>query len=276
MIARLHRRRICPGLAVPLVLVALAAPVWAQGGKKGEGAWLGLLLAPVALVAIASLQVAALMVFPAFSRRCGTAVRRYWWQTTLVGLAGFLVVLLLCAIVGAVTKSQQLGGIPFVLACFLAMLGGVGVSLEAGRWGLKRLDAGGEAHPVVEVLAGASLVWWASVIVPVVGWVFWAGASCAALGALIAALVRGKGLDEVSRPAPRPRAAPASHVAPPVVVPPVTIAPPAPPPGPAPQPVTAPPPPQTIPWPAPPQHPPVEPKMAEPGQTPPTSGDPAF
>jgi len=271
-----HRRRVSAGLTVALGLAVLAAPVWAQEGKKGEGAWLVVLLAPVGLAALASLQVAALLVFPGFSRRCATAVRRYRWQTTLVGLAGFLVVLLLCAVVAAVTKRQQLAGIPFVLACFLAMLGGVGVSLEAGRWGLKRLDASTEAHPVVEVLAGACLVWWASVIVPVVGWVFWAGASCAALGALIVALVRGKDLDEVSRPAPRAQAGPATHVAPPVVVRPVTVTPPAPPPGPAPQPVVAPPPPQTIPWPAPPQHPPVEPKMAEPGQTPPTSGDPAF
>jgi hypothetical protein len=181
-------------MAGAAALVLAAAPARAEAGKQEQGAFV-LLLAPLGLVAIASLQAAALLVFPRFSRRCAVAVRRYRRQTILAGFTSFLAVFLLCMAVGGVTKNKQLGGLPLLIGSFLAALGGTGVSLQVGKWGLARLGSAIPAHPVVEVLSGVCLVGW-GLVVPVVGLVLGLGAACAALGAFVVTAIRGGNLDE--------------------------------------------------------------------------------
>jgi hypothetical protein len=211
---------VCANVGLALV----CASAQAQGAKKDEQAGLALLILPLWLVVVASLQTAALLVVPRFSRRCATAVRRYRWQTGLAGLATFLGVLLVCALLSAATKNQQVGGVPFVIASLLATIGGVGVSTEVGRWALRRLQTNVEAHPVTEVLSGACLVFWGCLIVPIIGWAAWIVASWLSMGAFVMALVRGAGLDESavarpttapSAPGPQPSAVPSTPTSPP-------------------------------------------------------------
>ncbi len=209
-------------MAGAAALALAAAPAWAEGGKQQQQGAFVLLLAPLGLAAIAGLQIAALLVFPRFSRRCAVAVRRYRWQTILAGLASFLAVFVLCIAVGAVTKNKQLGWPPLLIGLFLAALGGTGVSLQVGKWGLVRLGSAMPAHPVVEVLAGVCLVGW-GLVVPVLGLVLGLGAVCAALGAFVLTVIRGSNLDEAlmaNAPPPAVLAPPPGPVPPAADVPP--------------------------------------------------------
>ncbi|MBM3473511.1 MAG: hypothetical protein FJX75_09600 [Armatimonadetes bacterium] len=211
-------RRWAMVLAAILLAVTWCAVALAQGPgpkKKEEGAVL-LLLLPLAIFVCASLQMAVMGVFPRFARRCATAVDRYRWQTPLVGLAAFLAVALLAAMANAAAGGNQQAGFPFVmLGTLVATMGGVGVSLLAGRWALKRIGSEAPAHPIVEVLAGSSLLGWVMILVPCAGQVLWVVASWAAMGAFFFALLGGRRLDEAPlRRAVVPPAAPPSPAVP--------------------------------------------------------------
>jgi len=200
-------------IAVAVTWAAVAVAQDAGPKKKDEGAVV-LLLLPLAIFFTASLQIALLGVFPRFARRCATAVNRYRWQTPLAGLAAFLGVAVLAALANAASGGNERAGIPFVmLGTLVAMLGGVGVSSLAGRWALERMSPGTAAHPILEVLAGSSLIGWAALLVPCAGQVLWVLASCAAMGAFFIALFGGRRLDEA--PAKRAVPTPAASTAPP-------------------------------------------------------------
>jgi hypothetical protein len=119
---------------------------------------------------------------------------------------------LLAALANAAAGGNQQAGFLFVLlGSLVATMGGVGVSLLAGKWALKRIGSEGAAHPIVEVLAGSSLLGWAALLVPCAGQVLWIVASWAAMGAFFFALLGGRRLDEAPlRRAVPPAAAPPS------------------------------------------------------------------
>lgn len=177
-----------------LAALALASPAWSQDGKKKEEAGFLVVLLPLGLLALMSLQVATIAAFPRFSRRCAAAVRRYRWQTGLIGLVAFLAVILLSAIVGSAANAAA--GIPLGLGALCAAIGGVGVSLEVGRWAMTRTGQGEAPHPIIQIIAGSSLVGWGALLIPCAGQIGWLIVSCMAMGGFVYALVRGETLDE--------------------------------------------------------------------------------
>ena len=214
---------VCAAILLAVTWSVMAVAQGAGPKKKDEGAAV-LLLLPLAIFFIASLQIALLGVLPHFARRCAAAVNRYRWQTPLAGLAAFLAVGVLAALANAASGGNERAGIPFVLlGSLVAMMGGVGVSLLAGRWALERMASGTAAHPILEVLAGSSLIGWAALLVPCAGQVLWVVASCAAMGAFFVALFGGRRLDE----APARRAVPAPVAPAPAAPAPAAPAPPA-------------------------------------------------
>jgi hypothetical protein len=197
-----------PALYALTVAFVCAASAAAQGAgkKKDQGAFV-LLLLPLLVPIVASLQMAVMGVFPAFARRCAAAVTRYRWQTPLIGLVALLAFGLLAAMANALAGGNQRAGLPVVFAAILvATVGGVGLSLPAGRWALKRIGSDAASHPIVEILAGSSVLGWGMFLVPCVGQLAGIAASLASMGAFFFALVGGRGLDEASA---RTRAAPA-------------------------------------------------------------------
>ena len=189
-----------------MAALALAGPAWGQEGKKKEEAGFVVLLLPLGVLVLMSLQVATMAAFPRFAQRCGAAVRRYRWQTGVSGLAAFLGVFLLAAVVGSAAEGAA--GIPLGLGLLCAAIGGVGVTLEAGRWATARMGDREPPHPLVQVIAGSSLIGWAALLVPCAGQVAWLIASCMAMGGFIYALVRGNALDEAPPREPRALAPP--------------------------------------------------------------------
>jgi len=185
-------------------------------------------LLPLTLVVATGLQVALMGFFPRFSRRCAAAVRMYRWQAPLVGFVGWL---LTAAAAGAANKAaggSEQAGIPVVsVAMLAASLGGVGLSLLAGRWAMKRVASDVPAHPIVEVFAGGQLLGWGMVVVPIVGQLAWVLLTWISLGAFVLAVVMGRRLDEArtwrdaplaappaAAPSPEPPAAPPVQVTP--------------------------------------------------------------
>lgn len=220
-------------LAVCVVLLAVCAAGVGQGGedqpgepdKGGQGGAaqaLILLLVPLGTLISGTLQVAVLAAFPRFARRCEAAVQRYKWQTPLVGMAGGLAVFLVAALASAV--NEQLAGFPIAGGWLLGMVGGVGVSLVAGKWAVERIGGKAPAHPVVQVLAGSFLLGWAMVLLPCVGQILFLVVSWASMGALLMALVMGRKLDVVKRAAisPPPPVSPDPAV-PTTVAPPLSV-----------------------------------------------------
>jgi hypothetical protein len=203
-----------------------ASEALAQGAdkKNEQGAFL-MLLVPLGIFTAASFQIATLAVAPRFARRCAAAVRRYTWRAGLLGLAGLLAVFALAAVLGSVGAGGT-GGLLFAVVGGLAgTAGGVGVSLQAGEWALRRI--GGDAHPLLVLLAGSCVLGWAVVLLPVVGQLLWIVVACLAMGAFWLALILGRSLDEApARPTPAPTTV--SPEALPVAGPPAAAASPAP------------------------------------------------
>ena len=207
-----------------LLFVACTAVAIAQrgGGEKDDGAGLVVMwLLPATLILATGLQVALMGVFPRFSRRCAAAVRMYRWQAPLLGGVGWI---LAAAVAGVATKAaggDQRAGIPVVCGAFVvASLGGVGISLLAGRWALKRVTSDVPAHPIVEVFAGGNLLGWGMLLVPFAGQLAWVLVTWMSLGAFVLAIVRGRSLDEArswrdATPTAQPVAAPPPEPSPP-------------------------------------------------------------
>jgi len=205
-----------PERAIVVLAWGLSALAWtvsataqAPPGKKDEGAWVALLLLPVMVLVSATLQMAVMSAFPRFARRCATAVARYRWQTPLAGLAALLAVALLAAVTKQLAGGSDQAGLPVVgIGALVGTMGGVGVSLVAGRWAVRRVRPDAVAHPLLEILAGVSLLGWAMILLPCVGQVLWLLAACASQGAFWMALLLRHRLDETPRaggaPAPKP------------------------------------------------------------------------
>jgi hypothetical protein len=201
-----------------LFACAVSAAAQDAGKKKGEGA-VALLLLPLAIPIVASLQMAVMGVFPTFTRRCAAAVTRYRWQTPLIGLVALLAFGLLAALANAAARGNERAGLPVVFTAILvAAIGGIGVSLPTGRWALQRIGSGAPSHPIVEILAGSSVVGWGVSVLPCVGQLAGIVLSLASMGAFFFALIGGRRLDEApartrtppappSPPTPEPAAA---------------------------------------------------------------------
>lgn len=197
----------------PLGVLAAAmasVPVWAEGGgKKGEeGAAVALLLLPLGLIVLTSLQVALLAAIPRFCARCGTAVRRYRWQTGLIGLGVGLGLLVLAALMAQI--AQPLAAVPLVFGGLVGALGGAGVALEVGKWATARIDADSTPHPVVQLLVGGSLFGWGALLVPVAGPIAAIAAFFMAIGGVVYAVFRREALDEAPARKPLPTEPPAT------------------------------------------------------------------
>jgi hypothetical protein len=185
------------GVLIALAWAASACEEPAPGKKQDQEAWLALLLPPLVAIVAGGLQIAVMAAFPRFARRCAAAVSRYRWQTPLAGLAGFMGTILLASVANAVAGGNQKAGVPVIVAAVLiAAVGGVGVSLVAGRWAAKRIDPDRAAHPLLEIVAGSALLGWAGLLVPCAGQLLVALASWASLGAFILAVLLGRRLDE--------------------------------------------------------------------------------
>jgi len=210
-------RSLGPTLSGTLVALAWTASAVAQGPaakKKDEGAWAAFLLMPVAILVCATLQMAVMAAFPRFARRCAAAVSRYRWQTPLAGLAALLATALLAALANqAAGGNQQAGFVVLAPSVLVSTIGGVGVALIAGRWALARIQADAPAHPLLAVLAGASLLGWTMILVPCVGQVLWLLVACASMGAFVLAVLLGRRLDEARSwsDAPSPQPSPPSE-----------------------------------------------------------------
>lgn len=201
----------CTALLVLVMLAVLwAVPASAQGAKKREEGAIALLLLPLGIVTAATLQIAFMSVFPSFARRCHSAVKRYCWQTLLVGLAGTLALALSAALANQLASGKEL--VPLIIlaaAGLIAGIGGTGVSLEAGEWALERMRAQEAGHPFVAIMAGSSVLGWPMILVPCLGQLLWLIVWCTALGAFIFAVLLGSRLDEApssesAPPPPRP------------------------------------------------------------------------
>ncbi|MGQ9731363.1 MAG: hypothetical protein ACUVX8_08815 [Candidatus Zipacnadales bacterium] len=189
-------------VATAAALMGLEAETIANqqaGGPNKTGA-LVLLLLPVTTLLATSLHITVLALFPRFGRRCATAVGRYGWQTILIGLASALGAALVAALLNAVVHNPQVGAIPLGLVGLLGAVGGSGVSMQVGRWVLKRLEEEAPTHPVLEVLVGGCVLGWTLILIPCVGQVAWLGVGGASLGAFVLAVVAGRRLDEVPLP----------------------------------------------------------------------------
>jgi hypothetical protein len=192
----INRRPAAGALWLLASFTALVAttPVWAQRGDKNENGAVALLLLPLVVVAVTSLHVALMTGFPRLSARCGIAVRRYRWQTALTGLGALLVLLIVAGLVSGI--AQPLSGIPLTVGLVAALLGSTGVSLEAGKWAVARIDANNTPHPVVQIITGSSLLGWSALLVPVAGQVALLVAFFMSIGGFAYALFFGQRLDE--------------------------------------------------------------------------------
>lgn len=169
----------------------------AEGPRKREEGVIALLLLPLGIVITATLQIAAMALFPRFARRCHSAIRHYRWQTPLLGFAGLLGVMMLAVIANQLAGGNELAGLLVLLsATVMAGVGGVGVSLQAGKWALNRINAAHQDHPVIAILVGASVLGWFMVVVPCLGQLLYLLVASAALGAFLFSLIAGRRLDE--------------------------------------------------------------------------------
>lgn len=190
--------------AVAAVACTAGAALAAGPGQEDNKGLAALLVLPL-LAAPLQLLLAALL--PGAVKRLSGATGNRVDATIAWGAAVLALALLVAAVPGRLggQPGQGFAAVVLILTTLGAMVGGAGLSLQVGRWSLRR-DGSEGAPTFLAVLVGTTLLG-AAMWVPIGGQLLGLGLAVLSLGALVRATIGAPSIGEAG--ATPPPAAPA-------------------------------------------------------------------